>query len=178
MMGIAIIRETISANPESDAAGILDKVREEMIRSMQQSGRIGEGKHGMDVSFYILDAERKKLDYAGANNPLLISRKQELLVYKADKMPIGPHEKSSMPFTNHSIELQRGDVLFTYSDGFQDQFGGLKGKKYMSTNFRDYLHSISSLAIDEMHEKLREEYVHWKGDLEQVDDVLVIAVRV
>jgi serine phosphatase RsbU (regulator of sigma subunit)/Tfp pilus assembly protein PilF len=178
MMGFAIIREVITRTPDANAADILNEVRTEMITSMQQTGKIGEGKHGMDVSFYILDADKKSVEFAGANNPLFIARNEELLVFKGDSMPIGIHEKSGIPFQNHTIPLQKDDVLFNFSDGFQDQFGGPRGKKYMTSNFREFLRSVSSLPMEEMAERVHDEFYSWKGSQEQIDDVLIIGVRI
>ncbi|MCL4857473.1 MAG: SpoIIE family protein phosphatase, partial [Flavobacteriales bacterium] len=102
----------------------------------------------------------------------------ELLEYKPDKMPVGKHEKEQEPFTLHTLQLQKGDVIYTLTDGFADQFGGDKGKKYMIKNFKELLLNIAHLPMHEQEQKLEEEFTAWKGNNEQVDDVCVIGVQV
>ncbi|MBX2959751.1 MAG: SpoIIE family protein phosphatase [Flavobacteriales bacterium] len=102
----------------------------------------------------------------------------ELLEYKPDKMPVGKHEKEHEPFTLHSLQLQKGDVIYTLTDGFADQFGGDKGKKYMIKNFKELLLNIAHLPMHEQEQKLADEFAAWKGNNEQVDDVCVIGVKI
>jgi serine phosphatase RsbU (regulator of sigma subunit) len=97
---------------------------------------------------------------------------------KPDKMPIGKHDKDSIPFKQYEIELQKDDLIYSLTDGMPDQFGGPKGKKYKYTQLKEFLLSISALSMPEQHLRLKSEFESWKGDLEQIDDVCVIGVRV
>ena len=93
-------------------------------------------------------------------------------------MPIGRHHNDSVPFVGGEFDLQKGDIVYTLTDGFQDQFGGPKGKKFMVKKMREYVLSISHLPMQEQYQKLDEVFSKWKGELEQVDDVCVIGVRI
>jgi serine phosphatase RsbU (regulator of sigma subunit) len=121
--------------------------------------------------------ESKTISYAAANNePILISN-NEIISLPKDKMPVGKGEKTES-FTLQSIVLKQGDVLYLYTDGYADQFGGPKGKKFKYKSLNDLLLSNSTKNMNEQSELLIEEFNNWKGNLEQVDDVLVIGVRV
>jgi serine phosphatase RsbU (regulator of sigma subunit) len=117
------------------------------------------------------------MEYAGAYNPLVMIRDGEMIEYKADKMPVGKHIGEERPFTNHRIQLQKGDVIYLFSDGFPDQFGGEKGGKYKSRPFRRLLQSISSEPMEKQEQLLEKELKEWMRDIEQVDDILVMGIR-
>lgn len=155
-----------------EPAKILDKARELVIAEFEKSEE--EVKDGMDIA--LCSIEGKTLEYAGANNPLWIIRKGELIEVKADKQPIGKFEKAT-PYKTHHIELQAGDTIYIFSDGYPDQFGGPKGKKLKSKNFKEILLNIQNLSMEEQKNKLEEAFDQWKGDLDQIDDVCVIGVR-
>ncbi len=117
------------------------------------------------------------MQYAGAHNPLWIIRENQLIEIKADKQPIGKFEHSK-PFITHSVDLEKGDAIYIFSDGFVDQFGGEKGKKFKVKTFRELLLSIQHMNMDEQRSYIDEVFEKWRGDLEQVDDVCVIGVRI
>ena len=152
---------------------ILDKTRELVIKEFEKSEE--EVKDGMDIALCKL--EGTSLSYSGANNPLWIVRDGEVLETKADKQPIGKHD-TFKPFSTYTIELVKGDTIYVFSDGFSDQFGGEKGKKYKSGNFKKFLISIQEQSMDEQHKLLDQEFENWRGKLEQIDDVCVIGVRI
>jgi serine phosphatase RsbU (regulator of sigma subunit) len=104
--------------------------------------------------------------------------KPELIELSPDKMPVGKHDKDTLSFTQHDFQLQPGDVIYALTDGMPDQFGGPKGKKFMYKKLKELLISISQLPLSDQHLKLKESLSYWKGDLEQVDDVCVIGIRV
>lgn len=164
-------------------AEILNKTRELVIETFEESE--ANIKDGMDIALCSLqlnssfkEGERGiTLNYAGANNPLWIVRNNELIETKGDKQPIGKYMKKE-PFTNHSIELQKGDTLYLLTDGFPDQFGGKKGKKYKYKALKEKLLSINDLKLKEQKQALYKEFIEWKGDLEQIDDVCIIGVRI
>ena len=117
------------------------------------------------------------LQYAGANNPLFIVRKGELMETNADKQPIGIVDNLK-PFTNHIIELQKGDIIYIFSDGFSDQFGGSKNKKFTTKRLKQLFLNIQDKSMPEQKEILDKTLEDWKGNEEQLDDILVIGVRV
>ena len=117
------------------------------------------------------------LQYSGANNPLYIVRNGELLETKADKQPIGAYETENS-FQNHEIEMQKGDMIYLFSDGYADQFGGLKGKKFNYRQFKQLLTDVANLSVQEQQEILTNAHKEWRGVQEQLDDICVIGVRV
>ncbi|MEX0981200.1 MAG: SpoIIE family protein phosphatase [Bacteroidales bacterium] len=133
---------------------------------------------GMDLAMITIDKKSRKLQFAGAFNPLVLVRKGELLKFKADRVPIGGHIiEAKKNFTNHEIDYEKGDVVYIFSDGYPDQFGGPKGGKYMSGRFVKFLQSIADQPIDKQYDLLENEINEWMGEEPQVDDILVIGVR-
>jgi serine phosphatase RsbU (regulator of sigma subunit) len=164
-------------------ADILNATRQTIIERLKKDGSAEGGKDGMDCSLVSFDFKNKKLTVSAANNPVWIVRKNELgvteaLDIKPDKMPVGKHDKDSISFTQQEIQLQGGDVVYTLTDGFPDQFGGEKGKKFMSKNLRELLVTNSHLPMQEQHELLNKTFTDWVGNLEQVDDVCIIGIRI
>lgn len=134
-------------------------------------------RDGMDMAFCALDPESLELDYAGANCPLYLVRNGEVLQYTPDKMPIGGFELEGRTFTDHRIQLQKGDAVYIFSDGYADQFGGARGKKFLYRRFRELLLEIHGSPMDRQKIMLLEALNQWKGAHEQVDDILVIGMR-
>ncbi|MFT7611871.1 MAG: serine phosphatase RsbU (regulator of sigma subunit)/Tfp pilus assembly protein PilF [Parvicellaceae bacterium] len=159
----------------NDPGLILDKTR---ILVADQFGKGDEDvKDGMDIALCSLNGN--ELKYSGANNPLWIIRKdgEEIEEIKATKQAIGKVD-DPVPFTTHFIQLEKGDTFYVFSDGFADQFGGEKGKKFKSANFKRLLLSIQNGAMDDQCSVLDESFEAWRGDLEQLDDVCIIGVRI
>ncbi|MBN2682940.1 MAG: tetratricopeptide repeat protein [Bacteroidales bacterium] len=156
---------------------ILDNVTDMVIENFEKSEN--EVKDGMDVSLCVFDEERKMLKWAGANNPLWIIRVngQEVEEVKANKQPIGKYSDRKQ-FTSHEVPINKGDLLYMFSDGYADQFGGDAGKKFKSLNFKKFLLSIKDKDMEEQKELILKAFNDWKGTLEQVDDVCVIGIRV
>jgi serine phosphatase RsbU (regulator of sigma subunit)/tetratricopeptide (TPR) repeat protein len=162
----------------SDPGKILDKTREIVISEFEKSE--DEVKDGMDIalcSLTLRESQGPLLEYAGAHNPLWIIRDGEVLETKANKQPIGQFDKQT-PYTTHSFELQKGDSIYIFSDGYVDQFGGEKGKKFKSKGFRNLLLSIQDKSMEEQRTLIDKAFEAWRGSLEQIDDVCVIGVRV
>jgi serine phosphatase RsbU (regulator of sigma subunit) len=156
---------------------ILDKTRDLVIKEFEKSEE--EVKDGMDIALCALNTKTRELRWAGANNPLWIvkSGAEEIDETKADKQPIGKFELAK-PFTTHSFMLEEGDTIYTFSDGYPDQFGGEHGKKYKSGKFKRTLIEMALKPITEQEHLLDEEFELWRGELEQIDDVCVIGVRI
>jgi serine phosphatase RsbU (regulator of sigma subunit) len=157
---------------------ILNATRKTIIDRLKKDGSKEGGKDGMDASLISFDFLNNKFVYSAANNPVWVVRKNELIELKADKMPIGKHDKDSEPFTQKEFLLQKDDVVYTLTDGFSDQFGGPNGKKFMYKQLKELLIGIAPLPMKEQQNVLSTSLNTWKGNLEQVDDVCVIGVRV
>jgi serine phosphatase RsbU (regulator of sigma subunit) len=157
----------------TDPGKILDKTREIVIQEFEKSDE--EVKDGMDIALCSLQGNT--LAYAGANNPLWIVRNGEIIETKADKQPIGKF-RAATPFTTHTIELEKGDTIYLFSDGYADQFGGEKGKKMKTVNFKKSLLSLQDKSMTEQKELINIAFEDWRGSLEQIDDVCVIGVRI
>jgi len=118
------------------------------------------------------------MQYAGAFNPLYIINKAELRVIKGDKMPISIHDKADTPFTTHKIKLTRGDILYMFSDGYADQFGGPEFKKFMIKRFQNLLLEIHTQSMAKQKDILDKKIEEWRGNIHQMDDILVMGVKV
>ncbi len=178
MLGIAFLNEIVSKHNDIPANEILNELRDHVIKSLHQTGRMGESQDGMDVALHIFDRKNMTLEYSGANNPLFIFRDGQLMETKADKMPIGIHTNADQAFQNHLLKVQKNDVIYTFSDGYPDQFGGPIQKKFMIKNFKQLLKQIHLKPMQEQKEILERTLHEWMSETEQVDDILVIGVRI
>jgi serine phosphatase RsbU (regulator of sigma subunit) len=156
-----------------DAGEILDKLRSLVVDTF--SSEKVQVSDGMDIALCVWD-RKHKLQFAGAYNPLYLIRNGELVEIKGDKQPIGYYENISS-FTTHQVELQKGDSIVLFSDGYADQFGGPKGKKYKYGTFKKLLLELNSLKPQEWQKAMDQEMYDWMGDLEQIDDICVMTVR-
>jgi len=177
MLGVSFLDEIVAKEGVSSPNCILDRLRENIKRTLSQTGKQDEQKDGMDIALCVIDRDAKKVDYAGAYNPLFLVRGGELLEFKADKMPIGIHITDKVPFTCTSVDYQPGDSFFIFSDGYADQFGGDTGKKFMSKPFKRLLTEVATLPADEQRKRIYDAHMEWKGEHDQVDDILVIGFR-
>lgn len=204
MLGISYLNEVVSTLGISETNLILDKLRILVMESLKQTGEIeDETKDGMDLALMVIDKRSMKLQYSGAYNPMYFVRpltRQErdilgkggkielpagnlhndrymLEQLKADKMPIGISIKRSQPFNRHEIDLKPGYSLYIHSDGYVDQFGGPEGKKFMSKSFKKLLLDVQDMPMQAQGKLLDEKLREWQGEHAQVDDILVIGVR-
>jgi serine phosphatase RsbU (regulator of sigma subunit) len=178
MLGVSLLEEIVNRRNILNANEILDNLRQGVIRSLKQLATESKSKDGMDISLIVIDKKTSCVQFAGANNSLCKVSKGELTEYKADKMPIGIHEKAGIPFTGHFIPISSGDMIYIFSDGFQDQFGGADGKKFMAKRMKELFVEIASLPLPSQKEILFNKHIEWKGNNHQVDDVLVVGVKV
>jgi len=158
-----------------EPAKILDKTVELLEERFAKSEE--EVKDGMDLALCCLDLKTQKLEYAGANNSLYYIKNGELKEVKPDKQPVGKHD-GRQPYTNHTLDIKKGDCFYIFSDGFADQFGGPKGKKFMYKPFKKLLSDIHDKPMDEQKDILDRSIIEWKGPLEQVDDICIIGLRI
>lgn len=177
MLGMAFLNEINSGNTLLKPAEILNELRHRIITELGQTGKSGESQDGMDISLCSINLKTLSCEWAGANNPLWIIREGKIIEYKADKQPIGyfPEQK---PFTNNTPDLRKGDTIYMYTDGFADQFGGPKGKKYLYKQLERLILSANSDPLAKQKEALNDSFQTWKGNLEQVDDVCVIGIKI
>jgi len=178
MLGVSFLNEIVNKNEVTQANEILNQLRENVIRSLHQTGKENEAKDGMDISMCVFDFQSMTLQFAGAYNPLIMIRDGEATQIKADKMPIGIYFKGQKSFTNNEIKIQKDDCFYISSDGYVDQFGGDDGRKFMSKKFKELLVEIHHNPMSVQREILNHEIETWRGKLEQIDDILVIGVRI
>lgn len=178
ILGLAFLDDIFSNFNSLSAADILNKLREQVINKLTQKNTAVQMKDGMDISVCILNRAEGSLEFSGANNPLYLVRNGTLIKLAADKMPIGIYSQSVMPFSNKTKDLKKGDLIYLFSDGYADQFGGKSGRKMMYKQFQDVLLQNHDKPMEEQKELLDEHFERWKGDYDQVDDVLVIGIKV
>ena len=195
MLGMSLLKEIVVKEYITEPSVILRKLRKEIINALQQKGISGEQKDGMDMALISYNHDTKAIRYAGANNPLYLVSSNELVCdtaeikvletencnkklyeIKADKMPIAIYEKMDR-FVSHEFTLNEGDIIYMSSDGFPDQFGGPKGKKFKYKAFKELLLNNSKLPMNTQHDKLNDTIVDWMGDLEQIDDICIMGIK-
>ncbi len=178
MIGNAFLNEIINEKGTTTPSIILDKLREKIIFSLKQTGAQGENKDGMDISLLSFDSDNKRVEFAGANNPLWKITNKKIEEIKGDKQPIGIFSGELIPFTNHIIDIEKGDTLYIFTDGYADQFGGENGKKFKYKQIQTMLLDINDKSMSKQEDYLNKSINEWKGKLEQVDDILLIGIRV
>ena len=167
------IRERGSGRP-SEVLKTLNRIAFEALHKDREQFLV---RDGMDMALCKYDPERRVLEYAGANAPLYVVRGGEVLRFHPDKRPIGSFDLEGQEFTDHRILLEQGDMVYIFSDGYADQFGGPKGKKFLYNRFRELLLEISRFPAESQSRMLEEAFRGWRGGHEQVDDILVIGMR-
>lgn len=182
LLNISVFNEVVIDKKITRPDLVLNEARREIIRALNPKGN-EDTKDGMDCVLCCYEFPAKaggpvKLQYGAANNGFYIVRNGKLIVCAADKMPVGKSPRDGEPFTLHSVELHRHDIVYTFTDGYADQFGGEKGKKFKYKQLEELLLSIHQLPMAEQEDILRKRLSDWKGNLEQVDDVLIIGVRI
>lgn len=177
MLGLSFLEEIIDSKSADDPAIVLNLMRDKIINTLKQGASTEENKDGMDIVLCCIDTDSKKLKYAAANNSFYIIRENELLEMGADKQPCGFFHDPK-PFTLREVQLEKGDCIYTFTDGYADQFGGPKGKKFRYKQFESVLMDNHQKAFSQQKELLNSRFENWKDKLEQVDDVLVIGVKI
>ena len=178
IVGYNLLKDILNNTNATLPAAIMDLMNDGVANTLHSGSSDKQTKDGMDMTLCALNYKTLELHFSGAFNPLYIVRDNELLQFKPDKFPIGMFIGEKQNFTNNTIQLQKGDHIYIFSDGYADQFGGPKGKKFMAGSFRDLLKEISKLPIDKQRINLNQTIEEWRGNLEQVDDILVIGVKV
>lgn len=177
-LGISILNEIITHNKDLQANSFLNLLRGQIKTMLHQTGKVGETADGMDISLCVIRKDRQLLQYAGAYNSLYLYSQGEVMELKADRMPIGIHYGEEVSFTNHEMKIKKGDVIYLSSDGLTDQFGGPEGSKFKKAQFKKLLSEIHNRPLTEQRKLIELEFMKWKGNNEQVDDVTVVGVRI
>lgn len=196
MLGITLLNEQLAKSKLDDPGEILDNLRTRVKVMLTQEGKSEEQKDGMDMTIAIIDKQKRELQFAGANSPLFLIRSSSQLTgsepgiaasmesdgshlfeFKGDRQPIGYYWEESK-FTSHRIKLRDHDTVYVFSDGFIDQFGGEGRKKYKVNRFKELLLSLQNESMETQKDMLENAFESWRGDIEQIDDVCVIGVRI
>ena len=177
MLGMAFLNEITSTLNDISASDVLNKLRDQVIKSLRQEEKESMSREGMDLALYVIDKQNMKIEFAGANNPLVIVRNGEVIHIKGDRMPIG-HYPRMRDFQRQVFEIQNGDMLYTFSDGYQDQFGGEKLTKFKIKRLKELFAEISNKPIAEQKQILDYTITSWMGDEPQLDDILVMGIRI
>lgn len=177
MLGVSFLNEIVNKSRKFKANLILEQLRTLVKTTLSQSYE-GESKDGMDIALCILNHKTNQLQYSGAFNPLYLIRDNNLSEIKADRMPIGIYQDAETNFTNNHIQLQKLDCLYIFSDGYVDQFGGESGKKLLTKTLKEILLKIHHEPMHKQKEILYERLQQWKGDYKQVDDILLMGIRI
>jgi serine phosphatase RsbU (regulator of sigma subunit) len=177
ILGISFLNEILQADINLNANRILNLMREKIMKALHQTGNDRDTQDSIDIGICVIDCNAGKLQYSGANRPLIMIRNGELTEYKPDKMTLGVAPVREDSFTNISINVKSGDSFYLFSDGFSDQFGEISDKKFKYKHFKRIIHSIENIPMAQQKLHLERAFKEWKGNAQQVDDVLVIGFQ-
>jgi serine phosphatase RsbU (regulator of sigma subunit) len=177
ILGISFLNEIMNSKNSMNANRILNVMREKVMKALRQTGDKAEAKDSIDIGLCLIDCNSGKMQYAGANRPLIRIRKGELTEFKPDLMTIGVAPLREIAFRNNDIDILPGDNFYLFSDGFSDQFGEITNKKLKHKYFKKLLESLASLPMDEQKTELENAFLEWKGSVPQVDDVLIFGFQ-
>ncbi len=178
LLGSNGLKSAINEGKLSKPAEVLDYLNKSIFDSLNKGDVSNEVRDGMDLALCSIDYKTLVLEYAGANNPLYIIRDGKFLITKPNKMAIGSFTPGESHFDNHTIQLEKGDNVYIFSDGYPDQFGGPRGRKLMYNRFREYLMDIKDQPIEEQGKELNRRLVNWQGKMDQIDDILIIGLKI
>lgn len=179
IVGHNLLTSAVRQNQLTKPDEILNLMNDGVNSTLRQTNDELSIKDGMDMALLNIDLKKMSLQYAGAYNPVYLFRDKKLFETKADKFPVGITFKENFnKFTNHKIPLQKGDVLYIFTDGFADQFGGPFGKKFKYDQYKSLLMDIHQLPCEKQKEKLETTLNDWMGDLVQIDDVLIMGIKI
>ena len=176
IIGLNIFNQTLKEKNVNNPAQALDYLNAQMYNRVNRNNK-SVIRDGMDLAFCAIDKESLKLTFSGAKNGLYIIRKSELIELKGDKQPIG-YSEHAKAFTMQTFQLEKGDMIYASTDGYADQFGGERGKKFKYKPFKDLLIDISTKDVDVQEEILTDTFYNWKGNLEQLDDICIVGIRI
>lgn len=178
ILGTGLLNEIVNELNIVQPNRILNNLREMVIKSLAQSGGDNETMDGMDIALITIDREKQTLQYSGANNSLIKIRNNNLSEIRGDRMPVGSYLITDKPFTNHEIEINAKDSIYLFSDGYKDQYGWRNNRKLKHNKFLEFLLSIQNVPMKAQKILLENNLKNWMGDLEQIDDILVVGMQV
>jgi serine phosphatase RsbU (regulator of sigma subunit) len=177
ILGISFLNEILQCGIRIKANRVLNMMREKVMKALHQTGDRSATKDSIDIGLCIIERGSGKMQYAGANRPLIRIRNGELTEFRPDLMTIGLAPLRENAFTNNTIDVREGDMFYLFSDGFSDQFGELTNKKLKHRNFKRLLESVSGLDTVQQKDSLEKAFFEWKGSEPQVDDVLILGFK-
>lgn len=178
MLGISFLEEIVNQRKITESGDILNELRKEIQRALHQRGNREETRDGIDISLIVFNEKKNIIQYSGAYNNLYLIRDDILIEYLADRMPIGIFELSDKNFASQIISSKSGDLIYMFSDGYADQFGGPDHKKYNRSTLKDLLLKIHKMPLSEQKLVLEKEFNDWKGERDQIDDVLIVGLSI
>jgi serine phosphatase RsbU (regulator of sigma subunit) len=177
MLGISLLNEISSKYRDQSTNEMMDELRDQVIAALGQTGDKYEAKDGIEMGLVAINTNTREIEFTGANLHLYTFQDGKLVVVKGDHMPVGIHSASSTLFKAHKLKLKRGDSLYMFSDGYVDQFGGDERKKFGTSRIKRLLTEIQQNIMHDQKETLQKEFETWKGDEDQIDDVLMIGIK-
>ena len=178
MLGIGLLNEIVNDLNIVQPNLILNNLRDRVIKSLAQSGENNETMDGMDIALITVDRENFTLQFSGALNSLIMIRNNKLSETRGDRMPVGSYLITDKPFTNHEIEIKANDSIYLFTDGYKDQYGWRNNGKLKHDRFLEYLQSIQNVPMKAQKILLENNLKNWMGDLEQIDDILVVGMQI
>lgn len=177
LLGASLLKEVVKLEGINNPGPVLDRLRKEVMAALNQKGAMGEQKDGMDMALISIDPESLLCRYAGANSALYLLRRGKIKIYQPDPMPLSYYEEMH-PFKTHEIPLEAGDQLYLFSDGYADQFGGENRKKFNYFRFRELIKEHADLSMPRQQQVLSDTIREWQGKYEQIDDMVVVGIKI
>jgi serine phosphatase RsbU (regulator of sigma subunit) len=178
MMSISLLNEIILRDEVVNPGEILNILRERLLSSLSYGSGKSVVSDGLDIAIAVINTRNMTLEFSGAYNPMWICRNGKLIILEADRMPVGKHFIDPYPFSVKTEKVISGDRYFMFSDGFKDQFGGENNKKYSSGRFKELIIESDSLPFNQIQDKFENAFDKWKQTREQIDDVLIVGIKI
>ena len=178
ILGISFLNEILQCRKSIKANRILNVMREKVMKALHQTGAIYETKDSIDIGLCIIETGTGIVQFSGADRPLVLIRKGELFEYKPDKMTIGVDMLKEHAFKNNYIKTKPGDSFYMFTDGYSDQFGETTNKKFKHIHFKRILESVAGMPMTKQKEILKNSFNEWKGNSQQIDDILVFGFKI
>jgi sigma-B regulation protein RsbU (phosphoserine phosphatase) len=178
ILGVSFLNEIVNKAVTIRANEILNQLCGQVIKSLHQTGKKDETRDGMEMGLCVMDFSKNKLQFSGAFRPLYLIRDNELKEFRGDSMPIGIYEEEDQSFSNTEVLFQKDDIIYLFTDGYVDQLGGTERKTFRSKNFKKLLIEIHNLPMHEQKKVLDNNYKAWRGEIDQVDDILIVGIKI
>jgi sigma-B regulation protein RsbU (phosphoserine phosphatase) len=177
ILGISFLNEIVNILDTLRANDILNELREQIIKALGQTGQRDEAREGMEMALCVVDFKQRMIQFSGAFRPMYLISEGELSVIDGDRMPIGIYEEERVSFSNKEVPFKENDMIYMFTDGYVDQIGGLERKTFKSARFKKLLKEICHRPLKEQQSILREEHEIWRAGREQIDDILILGVK-